>query len=375
MRGKASGQPSMFYALDVDEMVPADHPLRPIKAFVDAELGRMSKVFDKAYSRTGRPSIPPERLLKALLLQALYSIRSERQVVEQIRFNLLFRWFVGMDPAEDAFDATTFTKNRDRLARYGITSRFFEGIVREILRQELASEEHFTVDGTLIRAHASMKSLQPIESEDEDTSPPDDKASRNASVDFRGTRRTNATHRSTTDPEARLYSKGAAGTAAYLCHSAHLVTENRNGLIMAVAVDEANGFAEREQALVMLDDMKRQHRLQVKTLGADKGYDAGSFLLDIEGRGIEPHVALRDGLIKGETDESRARLRVKKRQRRRDYKISQRKRKIVEEPIGWLKTVAGLMRTPFIGQLKLRLSLEIKAAAYNLVRMTKLIPT
>ncbi|NNK08000.1 MAG: IS5 family transposase [Myxococcales bacterium] len=375
MRGKSSRQPSMFYAIDVDEMVPANHPLRPIKAFVDTELGRMSKAFDKAYSQTGRPSIPPERLLKALLLQALFSIRSERQLVEQIRFNLLYRWFIGMDPAEDAFDATTFTKNRDRLARYGITSRFFEGIVREMLRQELASEDHFTVDGTLIRAHASMKSLQPIESGDDDPSPPEGKASRNTSVDFRGTRRTNATHRSTTDPEARLYSKGGSGTAAYLCHTAHLVTENRNGLIVAVAVDEANGLAEREQALVMVDDIKRQHRLRAKTLGADKGYDGGSFFLDLEGREIEPHVALRDGPIKGETEESQARLRVKKRQRRRDYRISQRKRKIVEEPIGWLKTVGGLMRTPFVGQLKLRLSLEIKAAAYNLVRMAKLIPT
>ena len=264
MRGKDDGQGGMFYVIDLEGRVRADHPLRAIKGRVESELVKMSRLFNAIYSEQGRPSVPPERLLKAMLLQALYSIRSERQLVERIDTDLLFRWFLGMDPAEEAFHATAFTHNRDRLAEQGITQRFFDGVVKQAVREGLTSDDHFSVDGTLIQSHASLKSLKTI-GEDNNKSDGDGggdaapgagvdepRKSRNESVDFRGEKRRNATHRSTTDPEARLYRKGA-GQPALLSHSGHAITENRHGLIVAVAVDAADGKAERRATLAMLD--------------------------------------------------------------------------------------------------------------------------
>lgn len=377
MRGKTSRQPSMWYTIDLEEMVAADHPLRPIKRLVDAELSRMSERFSKAYSREGRPSVPPERLLKALLLQALYSIRSERQLVERIRFDLLFRWFLDMDPEEVVFDASTFSRNRQRMADFGLQRAFFDGIVAEALGRGLASDEHFTVDGTLIESLASIKSVKPIveieprEEDDDRVGPPPASRGRNVAVDFRGERRTNRTHRSTTDPEARLYSKGQ-GNRAMPCHSAHLLSENRNGLIVGVGVAEANGRSEREQALAMLDRARQRHWVRPRTVAADRGYDAGEFLRALESRQVTPHVAMRAGVIRARNAAGDARRRMKRRMRTVGYAISQRRRKVIEEAFGWIKDIAGLRKSRHVGRWKLEQNVLMAATAYNLIRMSRI---
>ena len=377
MRGRNSKQPSMWYSIDLEEMIAADHPLRSIKKLVDAELARMSRRFSKAYSKEGRPSVPPERLLKALLLQTLYSIRSERQLVERIRFDLLFRWFLDMSPEDPVFDASTFSRNRQRMADFGLQRTFFNGIVAEAFARGLASHDHVTVDGTLMESLASIKSLQPIEDSGNDERDDDDQrprgGGRNAEVNFRGERRSNATHRSTTDPEARLYSKGQ-GNRAMPCHSGHLLGENRHGLIMDVAVTEANGRSEREAALAMLDRVSRRHWVNPRTLAADRGYDAGGFLLDLEDREIKPHVAIRAGVIKAKTPEGHARRRMRARTRTVGYAIGQRRRKVIEEAFGWMKDVAGLRKLKHVGRWKIEQSVLMAATAFNLVRMSKLLP-
>jgi transposase len=249
MRGRPDRPQSFWYSIDVEDLIEADHPLRAIKRMVEEALKDMSRAFTAAYSSTGRPGIAPERLLKALLLQSLYSIRSERELCRRLKTDLLFRWFLDMAPDEEVFVPTVFTHNRERLAEHGLTGRFFDGVVRQAIDAGLASDEHFTVDGSLIQSHASLKSLKRIAREDEDgnddPTPPKGKGpgrkGRNESVDFRGERRTNATHRSSTDPEARLYRKGDTG--AYLCHSMHALTENRHGLVLALTLDEANGVS------------------------------------------------------------------------------------------------------------------------------------
>ena len=386
MRGKQNSQPAMFFAIDLDDRIRADHPLRPIKRTVDTELARLSDLFDAAYANEGRPSVPPERLLKAMLLQCLYSLRSERQFVERIDTDLLFRWFLDMDPAEDVFDATAFTHNRQRLDAHGITGAFFDGIVRRVIEAKLASE-HFSVDGTLIESFASLKSFKPKDETANDDGEHGDSNGfkpRNAEVNFHGQKRSNATHRSKTDPEARLYKK-ANGQAAKLCHSGHLITDNRHGLVLAVHVDEANGKAEPAAALAMLDHLHRAHGLVPRTLGSDKGYDSGSYLAAVEDRGIEPHTAMRGGPVGGAKGTSRlllknrpkiaARQRMVERMKSAGYELSQRCRKKVEEPIGWLKTVAGLARSRWVGRWKIEQQMQMSAAAYNLVRMRKLLAT
>ena len=377
MRGRTDKQPSMWYAIDLEDMVDADHPLRAIKKLVDDRLRCMSGRFSKAYSQGGRPSVPPERLLKALLLQALYSIRSERQLVERIRFDLLFRWFLDMSPEEQVFDATTFTRNRQRMDEHALQREFFDSVVAEAFRRKLASHDHFTVDGTLIESLASIKSLQPIESgedgtEDKGDGSPPSSGGRNEAVDYRGQRRSNKTHRSTTDPEARLYSKGQ-GNRALPCHSAHLLGENRNGLIVAAGVAEANGMSERETALEMLDHARRRHQARPKTLAADRGYDAGGFLLDLEHREIKPHVAVRSGAIKAKTDDGDARRRMRRRMTTKGYGMSQRRRKMIEEAFGWMKAVSGPRKARHVGRWRLEQSVLMAATAFNLVRMAKLL--
>jgi transposase len=376
MRGQGESAGRMFYAIDVESRIRTDHPLRPIKSRVDAELRRMSPLFDQAYGRTGRPGIAPERLLKAMLLQALYSVRSERQLVERIETDLLFRWFLDMDPAEDAFDHSAFSHNRQRLSEHGLIAAFFDGVVRQAMEAGLCSDDHFSVDGTLIRSHGSLKSLQPIKAQaadddDRHDGTPPREGGRNPEVNFHGQRRSNATHRSSTDPEARLFRKGN-GQPAYLCHSGHLMTENRHGLIVALAVDEANSRSEREQALAKLDEIYEKRGTVPTTLAADKGYASGEFLSELVGRVVRPQVAMPEVPIRGDTDEHDRRRTMRRRMRTVSYGVSQRRRKLIEEAFGWLKTVAGLARTRLVGRWKLKLQFAMSAAAYNLVRMNRL---
>jgi transposase len=379
MRGKSDSQPPMFFAICVEDRVRQDHPLRPIKRMVDEDLSRMSKQFDAAYADTGRPSVPPERLLKALLLQALYSSPSESQLCERIDTDLLFRWFLDMDPAEPMFDPTAFTHNRERLEDHGLIAAFFDGVVKRAMRAGLTSDEHFSVDGTLIESYASIKSFVP---KDDKRGPSGSDGngykSRNAEVDFHGQKRSNTTHHSTTDPQARLYKKGE-GQPAKLYHLGHALTENRHGLVMAVTVTEANGQAEPAAAVEMIDQLRKRQKVKPKTTGSDKGYDSGPYYLELEKRGITPHSAMRAGPVGGLTRRNKKHLpliEVRKRMARRlwtrGYRLSQRCRKKVEEAFGWIKTVAGMCRTRLVGRWKIRQQLQLAAAAYNLVRIRKL---
>lgn len=376
MRGTPDRQDAIYHTFNVEDLIEAGHPLRPIKRMVDAALASMSRTFRAAYSDVGRPGTPPETLLKALLLQCLYTIRSERELCRRLKTDLLFRWFLDLQPSDEVFDHSVFTHNRDRLAEHGITQKFFDSVVRRAIEAGLTSDEHFTVDGSLIQSHASLKSLKKIEREtardDDDHKGAGGTAGRNPSVDFKGERRTNATHRSTTDPGAKLYKKGD-GVGAFLCHSGHALTENRHGLVMGVRVDEASGRAERDNTLAMLDHLERRHGVRPATLGADKGYDAGPFLVELERRWIEPHVAIKRGRIEPRDDGSWARWFVRSEQRRAAFKKSQRRRKLVEEFFGWAKTVAGLRRARHAGRVKIRQCFEMAAAAYNLVRMRNLL--
>jgi len=379
----------MFFVIDMEERVRQDHPLRPIKAAVDEILAELGPLFDRAYSQTGRPGVPPEVLLKALLLQCLYTIRSERQLVERIDTDLLFRWFCGLDPAEEVFDPTAFTHNRPRLDEYNITAAFFDAVNSRAIEAGLASDEHFSVDGTMIESYASIKSFRPIDASNDDhtddniDNPIDTNGfkSRNAEVNFHGTRRSNATHRSTTDPQARLYRK-SPGQEARLSHLAHAISENRNGLVMAVSVSEANGRAECLAAVKMVDAL-RERSIAVRTLGADRGYDSGALMIALEQRGVTPHVAMRAGCVGGVSGASRkskkdrpliaARQRMASRLAEDGYAVSQRSRKKVEEVFGWMKTIAGLSRSRHVGRWKLQQQVELAAACYNLVRMRTLL--
>jgi transposase len=380
MRGKIDPQTTMFFAINLEERVRPNHPLRPIKRTVDTILDEMTPLFEGAYSTIGRPSVPPERLLKAALLQCLYSVRSEAQLVERLDTDLLFRWFCDMDPAELVFDPTAFTHNRLRLEQSGIAATFFELVVKRAMDAGLTSDDHFSVDGTLIESYASLKSFKPQDDDEGDSGDGNSFKPRNAEVDFHGQRRSNATHRSTTDGEALLYRKGN-GQPALLYHMGHAVTENRNGLIMAVAVTEASGTAEPAAAEDMVDELRDRFGIQVTTLGADKNYDSGPHLLELERRGVTPHVAMRDTtrdpttVRASERPAHRARQRMRERLKDVCYGVSQRCRKLVEEGFGWLKTVAGLARTRLVGRWKIRQQMHLAAAAFNLVRMRKLLAT
>jgi len=379
----------MFYAIDIEDRISQSHPLRPIKRLVDEILQELSPLFSKAYSNLGRPSVPPEVLLKALLLQALYSIRSERQLVERLDTDLLFRWFCGLDPAEKIFNATDFTHNRPRLDAHGITGAFFNAVVQRAVNAGLTSNDHFSVDGTLIESCASIKSFKRI---DQDNNKHDDKSdddqdnnsfkSRNAEADFKGKKLSNTTHRSTTDPDAKYYRK-ARGHEAKLCHMGHAISENRNGLIMAACVSEASGTAECEASLAMLDHIKKSLEIQPRTLGADRGYDSGPWMLAVENQKVTPHAAMRKGPVGGTKNTSsrrkknRAFIAARKRNKSRVgqacYRASQRFRKKVEEVFGWCKTVGGLARARHVERWKIGQQFELAAAAYNLVRLRNLL--
>jgi len=373
MRGKPDYQSQIYYAIDIESWIPKDHPLRRVKARADEVLSSMQPDFKRAYARIGRPSIPPEILLKALLLQALYSIRSERQLVEQVQMNLLYRWFIDLSLDAGVWNATTFTKNRERFETHGLLRTFFDRVVEWAYAEHWASEEHFTVDGTLIESYASMKSLRPIDTEAERVSEDaDDDDPGNPTVNFRGERRRNATHRSLTDPEARLARKGS-GREAKLSHGAHILMENRSGLVVDVSVSEANGRAERTEALRMVKRSRRRHGLRMKTLAADKGYAAGGFLHELEDQeGVVPLIPLPRGTIRGDGPEAQARRRARRRQSTKRYGLAQRIRKRVEEVIGWKKTIGGLRRSRHVDRWKIQQQALIVNAAYNLLRMVRL---
>jgi len=380
MRGQADEQMPLFHFFNMEDRIRRDHPLRDIKRRADRILAALAEQFAAAYSHTGRPSVPPERLLKALLLMSLYSIRSERQLCEAIDVNLLFRWFLDMQPSEEAFDATTFTKNRQRLDDHDLTRRFFAAVVAEALTAGLCSE-HFSVDGTMIESYAAAKSFQPKDADQGET--PKNNGGfqpRNVEVDFHGQKRSNDTHASRTDPEAKLHRKGP-GKEAKLSHMGHVLSENRHGLILEIRATEANGTAERSAALEMIDQLKTTHRLQPKTVGADKGYDCGDFFQELEQRQIEPHVPLVKAPTEPDTVAHKkrragvaARHRMQARMTSEAYRLSQKCRKKVEECFGWLKTIAGLDRSRTVGRWKLQQALELGAAAFNLVRLVKLRP-
>ena len=335
MRGIDDQQEPMFSYVSIEARIPKDHPLRPLRTMVDKALSDLYPLFQEMYSHTGRPSVAPEQLLRALLLQVLYSIRSERMLIEQLDYNLLFRWFVGLSMDDRVWNHSTFSKNRDRLISSDVAFAFFDRIRTQAEAAGLLSDEHFTVDGTLIEAWASLKSVRP---KDSDNQPRPSSGSRNPSVTFRGEKRTNDTHASTTDPQARLYKKGK-GQEAKLSYMGHLLMENRNGLAVNARLTLATGTAEREAALSMISERKGSRRI---TVGADKGYDTKAFVRPMRTLSATPHTAQR---AKGSAIDCRV-------TRHEGYAISQRSRKRIEEIFGWLKTVAGLRRTRHRGKGK-----------------------
>lgn len=360
MRGEDQQQNHMFSYLSPEARVRKDHPLRAIRAMMDEVLNQLSRRFDRMYARVGRPSIAPEKLLRAQVLQMLYSIRSERLLMEEMDYNLLFRWFVGLNADEEVWDATTFTKNRDRLLEADVAKEFLAVVVEQARGKGLTSDEHFTVDGTLLEAWASLKSFQP--KGEKPAVPPDDPG--NPTVNFRGEKRSNETHESKTDSEARLARKGE-GKESKLSYSGNLLIENRNGLIADAEVFQANGTAERDAALVMLEQIRGSMSVSV---GGDKGFDTRDFVKECRHMRVVPHVAQNLGRRGGSAIDGRT-------TRHLGYAISQRKRKRIEECFGWLKTIALLRKVRHRGVRKVHWIFTLACAAYNLVRMRNLAAT
>ena len=356
MRGSDQRSGSLFSYVDLEARVRADHPLRPIRMIVNAALERLSRHFDALYATgAGRPSIPPERLLRALLLQAFYGIRSERQIVERLEFDLLFRWFVGLGVDDATWDQTTFSKNRDRLFAGDLAARFLAELLADPKVKRLLSTEHFSVDGTLIEAWASMKSFRRKDGSDDPAAP-----GRNGERDFHGEKRSNQTHASTTDPDARLLRK-SAGQEAKLCFIGHALMENRNGLVVEACLTRADGHAERVAALAMIEP--RADRPGRITLGADKAYDTEDFVNELRSMNVVPHVAakIRGSAVDGRTT------------RHAGYAASLRVRKRIEEAFGWTKSAAGFARTRHRGRDRVGWQFTLAMAAYNLVRLPKLL--
>jgi transposase len=356
MRGSDQRSGSLFSYVDLEARVRPDHPLRPIRGIVNEALAALHADFAAIYADgVGRPSIPPERLLRALLLQAFYGIRSERQIMERLEFDLLFRWFVGLGIDDVAWDQTTFGKNRDRLLAGDVAHKFLSAVLAHPKVKRLLSTEHFSVDGTMIEAWASMKSVRPKDGSGEPPAP-----GRNGEVDFHGERRTNETHQSTTDPDARLYRKGP-GREARLGFIGHALMENRNGLVVDACLTRADGHAERVAALHMIEPLAdRSARI---TLGADKGYDAEDFVNELRSINVAPHVAAK---VKGSAIDGRT-------TRHAGYRISQVVRKRIEETFGWAKVAAGLRKTRHRGLGRVGWQFTFTLAAYNLIRLPKLL--
>jgi transposase len=357
MRGKDTQQSAMFSYVSPEERVPGDHPLRPIRTMVDVVLKGLSRSFGRLYVDWGRPSIAPEKLLRALLVQVLYSIRSERMLMEQLEYNLLFRWFVGLNVDEPVWVPTVFSKNRDRLLNGDIAEKFFAQVLKQARASDLLSDEHFSVDGTLIEAWASQKSFQ--RKDQGPTPPPEDPG--NPTVDFHGEERRNDTHASTTDPEARLARK-SGGHESKLTYCGNVLIENRNGLVVDTELVLCSGTAERDAALEMAGRIAGDQRV---TVGADKGYDTRGFVQEMRYRNVTPHVSQNINRQGGSAIDGRTISHA-------GYQVSQRKRKRIEEVFGWLKTVAMLRKTRHRGVFKVGWVFTFAAAAYNLVRMRNL---
>ena len=356
MRGQVDPQATMFHYFSAESRVPEEHPLRRVKKLAERALGAISGELNALYSTTGRPSIAPERLLKGQLLIALYSIRSDRQFCEQLDYNILYRWFLDMDLESDGLDQSNFSRLRERLVATDLARRFFDEVVRLARRQHLLSSDHFTVDGTLIEAWASFKSFRRKGGE-----PPAPGSDGTGMLDFKGEKRSNQTHQSTTDPDARLMRKGN-GQPAKLSYGGHVLMENRHGLCVDVLVTDATQ-AEHQAARQLLTRARRR-RIHPKTLGADKGYHVKDFVAHLREHTIRPHIARIEGRRTPGLDARTTRT--------EGYRISQRKRKRVEEIFGWLKSIGGLRKSRFIGQAKTQMAAFLSGAAYNLLRIAKL---
>jgi len=363
MRGEDRSSGSLFSYVDLEARVPSKHPLRIIRLITNDVLASLSSDFEALYSKVGRPSIPPEQLLRALLLQAFYSIRSERQLMEQLDFNMLFRWFVGLGLDDRVWDASTFCHNRDRLLEAEVSAKLLNGVIDHRRVRRLLSRDHFSVDGTLIDAWAAMKSFRP-KGADDDEPPP----GRNAERDFHGEKRSNATHESRTDPDARLYRKGNSKESR-LCYMGHALMENRHGLIVKGTLSRASGTAEREAALALIDQ-HRPGRRRI-TLAGDKAYDVEAFIGDLRQRKVTPHIAIDGHMSK--TGKPRKTAIDGRITRHAGYAISQTCRKRIEESFGWLKASAGQAKTKFRGLRRVRAQFILGLAAYNLVRLPKLL--
>ena len=369
VRGNRKLQNPMFFVANTEERLAKDHPLRAIKRRADEVLKAMQRAFDDAYSETGRPGIPPEALLKALLLQALYSIPSERRLVDALNWNLLYRWFCDLDPDQAVWDATVFTHNRQRFERHGLVQKFFERVVATALVAQYASNDHFTVDGTLIQSWASLKSFRP---KDEVGKRPPTEGGSNPSVNFRGEKRSNETHQSTTDPEARLARKSNA-TPALLCHSAHALMENRHGLCLGIAIAVADGHAERDTAERLLRRFRRRHGVKPQTVSGDRGFEAGEFLRTLEeDLHIMPHVPISAERVTSPGGAGEARRRMLRRMKTQGYALSQRARKKIEQMFGWMKQAGGLRKVRHVGRWKIQQVAYLWAAAFNLLRLAHL---
>jgi transposase len=367
MRGSDDGSGSLFSYVDLEARVRADHPLRAVREIANAALHDLSEDFAALYAaRLGRPSIPPERLLRAMLLQAFYGIRSERQLMERMEFDLLFRWFVGLGVDDPAWDHSSFTKNRERLLAGEIAGKFLRAVMAQPRVKRLLSSDHFSVDGTLIEAWASLKSFRHKDGGDNDPEGP----GRNAERGFHGEKRSNETHESSTDPEAKLYRKGNSHPAK-LCYMGHALMENRHGLAVDGGVSLATGMAERETALAMLDRRPGCGRI---TLGADKAYDVRQFIGDLRSRCVTPHVAI-DGHVRSTAKTSKPRSSAvdARTTRHPGYAVSQRCRKRIEEVFGWIKTSAGLAKVKLRGRARVDAAFTLALTAYNLIRLPKLL--
>jgi transposase len=359
MRGGDVRTEGLFSYVSCEARVPADHPLRAIRAIVDEGLEVLSAALETLYSRIGRPSIPPEKLLRALLLQAFYSVRSERQLMEQLDYNLLFRWFVGLAMDAPVWDVTVFTKNRERLLDGDIAAKFLAAVLGQPRIRALLSDDHFSVDGTLIEAWASLKSFRPKDGGGEPPGP-----GRNAERDFHGEARKNDTHASTTDPEARLFKKGP-GQQARMAFLGHVLMENRNGLVVGARLTQATGTAEREAAEALVAEVPGAHRI---TVGADKAYDTAGFVAALRELNATPHVAQCITAHRGSKIDGRT-------TRHPGYAVSLRIRKRIEEAFGWIKTTGSLRKTRHRGTVRVGWMFTLTAAAYNLVRLPKLLPS
>lgn len=363
MRGADKSSGSLFSYVDLEARVRGDHPLRTIREIANAALSDLSKAFTALYTDFGRPSIAPEKLLRAMLLQAFYGLRSERQLMERLEFDLLFRWFVGLGVDDVVWDHSTFSKNRDRLLEGEIAAKFLAAVLAQPKVKRLLSSDHFSVDGTLIEAWASIKSFRRKDGGDDDGQGP----GRNAERNFHKEKRSNETHRSTSDPDARLYKKG--GQPAKLCYMGHALMENRHGLAVGGGISQATGTAERQTALALIDSRGRaRHRI---TLGADKAYDVTQFVHDLRDRSVTPHIAIDGHLSK--TGKARKTAIDGRTTRHAGYDISQRCRKRIEEVFGWIKSSAGLAKVKLRGRDRVNAAFTLALAAYNLIRLPKLL--